>query len=886
MKRPHFWRKTGILALVVVALFLLSVVMPIDVVASPAVAHGSEPTAETPGSTIASSAAKTSKAVSPAHATPSSVSPHPGTLEVYEIAPSGQITLDPSVAYDTVDYEPILNVYQTLIAYNGTSTSNFVPELSTCVPGANDGVLSTASVSCQAVYGQTLITDNSAGEPQFWTFPIDSAARFYDGSTGVSWPVYPSDVMFTLARTMGFADLPGPGVLNGWIVSQSLLPLGNPKWDGAFHYPYNNTPQNILGSMLVNDSRYCPASALAQNGCITFDANGEGTDWPYFLELVADALGSGIEPCGWFTAMGANVPGFLVHKAAFGDGPCLLPGGSTNTSQAGFQSYLTSLDPTAWDVFEELAYNHPAVQQGVQFSEVGSGPYALVGDGSGYALRANPAYNQPTDCQGIGGGCEPIAGTYPNAVVVTYESTYTMGIEEMNAGYADFASYQPTAASCGLPCEGNGDFGFLHAPTLSINALAYNLAFNVTEEQSVDPYPGLLNVPSDFFASNTVRSLLNRAWPYTTVENTLWTVDGIQHGTNFGGAIPKGMGDDYPSNISWPYLGGNPGTNTSVNSAAWWWTQGTTLSSPYYDAELAACTVSTPCRFPIVGELGAPTIDAAVAEFIVQIENITGKALQPYTFDPSPPGLVQYPPSGNPYMDLNIGWAPDYPDPTDYMAAMYYANGTYTLGDTLYQTLENQANTQFWGSSCGHDSGSWSDLVYWANYASTNSGPIPSSCQGPAYGSMLTWMTTAASLPVGAYRTLIYNEVEHIENQLGFYLWFSQSAEVESYASWVSNATINVNVMIGGGGDQTWFLWGYVPVAPPKPGGNSTTTNNVPSWAYAAIGVLAVLVVIFLIAMLVLLARRRPPTMSSPQTWSPGQTPETKGEGGSPPQSP
>jgi hypothetical protein len=147
-------------------------------------------------------------------------------------------------------------------------------------------------------------------------------------------------------------------------------------------------------------------------------------------------------------------------------------------------------------------------------------------------------------------------------------------------------------------------------------------------------------------------------------------------------------------------------------------------------------------------------------------------------------------------------------------------------------------------------------------------------------------MTTAASLPVGAYRTLIYNEVEHIENQLGFYLWFSQSAEVESYASWVSNATINVNVMIGGGGDQTWFLWGYVPVAPPKPGGNSTTTNNVPSWAYAAIGVLAVLVVIFLIAMLVLLARRRPPTMSSPQTWSPGQTPETKGEGGSPPQSP
>jgi hypothetical protein len=148
-------------------------------------------------------------------------------------------------------------------------------------------------------------------------------------------------------------------------------------------------------------------------------------------------------------------------------------------------------------------------------------------------------------------------------------------------------------------------------------------------------------------------------------------------------------------------------------------------------------------------------------------------------------------------------------------------------------------------------------------------------------------MTTAASVPVGSYRTLIYNEVEHIENQLGFYVWFSQENEVETYGPWINNATINTNVMIGGGGDQTWYLWAYVAHTPVCQVNCTVTitktTNNVPSWAYATIGVLAALTVIFLITTLVLLARRRPPT-AAPQTWSPGQTTEVKGsEGGTPP---
>jgi hypothetical protein len=59
--------------------------------------------------------------VTPQAATPhTSEGPHPGTLEIYESSSGGPQTIDPAVCYYTVCDEPISNVYETLIAYNGT----------------------------------------------------------------------------------------------------------------------------------------------------------------------------------------------------------------------------------------------------------------------------------------------------------------------------------------------------------------------------------------------------------------------------------------------------------------------------------------------------------------------------------------------------------------------------------------------------------------------------------------------------------------------------------------------------------------------------------------------------------------------------------------------
>jgi len=740
---------------------------------------------------------------------PPAVSPHPDQIIYQEVAPGGATTEDPSVAYDTVSAEPIYNVYQTLVAFNESSTVSFLPELSTCVPGS-DG-----ADSCQAMYGTPLIVNNGASSsPQYWTFPIDKVARFYDPSTGASWPVFPSDVAFTFARTCGFADLPGFGAQPGWIPCQSLLPgqaQSNARWDSGIHAPYNNTPSNILGAILINDSTYCPAAVMAaSNGCVTFNASGGGQAWPFFLTLVADPLGSAVEPCGWFTFQSAGVPGFPgTTSSSKGDGPCLLPGNAKSSTDTGFQTWLKTTSPTYWDTFEELSLNTPGIQPNVRWNMVGSGPYYLTGQpfeqSVGYTLAQNPAYQPPTGCKGQV-NCEPLTGPtqYAAKVTVVYQSTDTVGIEQYKAGQTDFATILPGETPQMLSLVQEGKIGMFTIPTLNINFLAFALEFSVSAAKSIDPNP--LNVPGDFFNYVGLREFLVNAFPYTTVENTIYTTDGIQYGFNYGGAIPQYMGNYYPTNISWPST--DPVSNPAmVGSAAWWWTQATTKGGPYYDPELANCTSTSPCQFSILGQRGATTVDQMIQDYLPYISQISGGALEPTTFDylggqlvignlPVPPGQSSLP-------FFNLAWAPDYPDPTDYVLPLYYPNATYTYSNAVQQGLS------LWTCSAGHGAptgmpttdNSMSALVFWANQPG-----ILQACQGNAYAAMEWGMSTAASMPVGPMRVLMYNLVEHVASNLALYVYYDQENRVMTYASWINPMTINTNPMAGAAGDNTWYL--------------------------------------------------------------------------------
>lgn len=729
--------------------------------------------------------------------------PHPGTLEIWENTGGGPSETDPSVCYYAVCQEPIANVYETLVAYNGSDAgptpSNFVPELATCVPG---------SPECASQFGGDNLTwaNNTTGAPQYYTFEIDAGARFYDSASGVGWPVYPSDVVFSFARTMAFADLPYEEATAGWINTQDLVGAGSLKWDGGIHAPLNNTPQSILSAFLVNDSAFCPLPtvALATNGCVTFNVGASGEAWPFFLNLIADNLGASIEPCGWYSAHGGGVPGFNgTYASTNGDGPCWLPGNSTSTTDPGFLSYLENTPAKAWDTFEMEANNIPAIQPGVQWSDVGSGPYSVenpIDPDMGYTLHANPDYHVPVGCAGRP-GCMPVKGTYAANVDVVWEASGdTEGLNEMAAGQADSAGFFSTDTQT---VQALGDYRLAPGiPAMTIFFDPFGLNFSLTGLLQLDP--GNISIPSNFFQNVALRQFLVNSYPYGTIDLGSDTVNGTVFGEPYGGAIPHGTGEYYPVNVSWP--AGDPSANASeVGNVSWWWAEATTPNSSWYDPQLSNCTVSSPCQWPMISVLGDSVLNWEFKEWDSEIFSLSGGALDPYVFDYYPqticPIMCTCEISVNCFPVYSWGWVADYPDPSDFMAPMYYPNNSYTAPDEVSETLESAPNN---ASTCPNDYGEWSNLTYWANV-----GQIPTDCQGAAYDTMVAWMNASAYETNVPYRILEYNLIEHIANELALYVYDPQQLTVVDYADWIEGSTLNTNPMNGGEGIQLWYGWGY-----------------------------------------------------------------------------
>ncbi len=760
-------------------------------------------------------------------------SPHPGILQIYDVLPGGATTVDPANAYDTASAEPILNVYETLITYNGSSTGTFVPLAATCVPG---------SAACVTDYGSNLTAGPYVlGTPTAWTFVLDPAARFYDPATGANWSVYPTDVFFSIARTLAFGQVQD-GLSNsaGWILSQALLPdETHPTWDNGNHPIWNNTPYYILSSMLVNSSAYCPTPAMDGvhgNGCITFLANGSGRLWPSFLQFVADALGAAVVPCGWFTFEGAGVPGFS-SSAARGDGSCALPSGDTTTDAPSWGTYLLNarLAPTSWDPYESAANSWPHVQPHVSSEMLGSGPYygAVTGGplpgGAGYQLAANPAYHQPSACSGAvgfaqyAGYCDPAPGEYIPRVNVYYEPDDTAGINAYNASQADFAEISHWGTLRSLANGSKLDYEVF--PSLRTFFSPIDLAFNETTWHTDFPSQPAQTIPSDFFTNPGLRQFYTSAYPYSDVERTQWTVHGVPLTFNSCGPIPFGLngasGSYYPTNLTCP--GGDPyhptvpgpdHNSSHVGGTAWWWSQVVNnTSSVYYNTTAAACDAASPCTWAIVALPGDPADSFAINEWISGIEQITGDALQPFLFT-LPPSLpfdfwTSVNDAGeNPFVSATglYGWTADYPDPADYVQPIVQPferfTEPYAWGEQLLDgnpALENN-------TSCGHSTPTNANLTYWAHAAvGIAGGTIAQACQGVAYSVAAGAMTTAALLADGPERVVEYNLIEQITNALAMYVWQGQGNAVVSAAPWINLSTANSNPQVGGGGDNLWF---------------------------------------------------------------------------------
>ncbi len=742
------------------------------------------------------------------------VSPHTGTFLRYFLAPGGSRTHDPSVEYDSASGEVVTNIYQTLIQYNGTDAgplpSQFVPDAAACVPGS--GQCGTLFPSAPAGAGTDLVNTTTGA----YTFVLTSNSQFYDSATSTHWGVYPSDVMFTLIRTEAFGNLPYYEANNGWLVGQALVNPGSAAWDSGIHAAMNNTPSNEFASILVNASAYCPTEAMTSSnyhGCVTLLAKAGGVNWPFFLELVADPTGTGIEPCGWYSApaQAAGVPDWTMNgkgQSIFtgsGDRPCLLPGNATTTDSAAYGSAVSGMGAKDWDTWQTDGSSPPYVGH-VQWSTVGSGPYYMkdLVIGASYTLAANPAYTPNPDCTWT--GCMPAVGGYVPNVDVVWESSQIQGEKAYQAGVADAASIPSTDTAILLQLLQQGKVIATEAPTISEYFWLINMNFSLPGAQKYTTNP--ITVPQTFFAPIGIREFFVHAFPYQTVQSTINTVDGITYDFAFGGAIPKFMGNYYPTNISWP--SGNPGTDPNVKgSAAWWWAQANDPSSPFYDSFLTNCTVGSPCQVPWFGETGAPAVDAMASLLQSEINSLSGGRVKLLTLDINFANLVdnlETSPGYNPMPIYQLGWAPDYPDPTDYISVLY-GNGAGNaasddVGVQLLGTGSPFNKTSYAGGTCPGAT----DYVSYAHLAQSLGG-IPNTCQGPAFAAMNYAMTIAATYSPNASRVLLYNYAEQIGNGLALYVYWGQTNLVVTMAPWVNPATPNTSVMFGGGNEQTYWTW-------------------------------------------------------------------------------
>jgi peptide/nickel transport system substrate-binding protein len=715
-------------------------------------------------------------------------SPHPGRIIDYELAPGGARTEDPAIAYDTVSYEPILNVYQPLITYNGSSVGpgwqSFVPGLATCVPG---------SPQCQALYGSSLISSDNLN----FTFVVNGASQFYDPKTGGHWGVYPSDVVFSVARTLGFSTLPCVSCNNGWILAQALLDSGNATWD-TIHQAFNNTPQQILDSMTVNDS-LCQSLAGAMttdHGCVTFHASGGHRNWPYFLELIADPLGGSIVPCGWFSArdQGAGIPYWTIgNSSGAGDHPCEMPGAG------GYGIPVAQMPFQGWDQWETIGSGSTGRFLGnVQYGMAGSGPYYLSNYqiSTSYTLTASPQYVQNPYC--TWSACYPSAnpGHYANQVEVTWEVEPTQGEQALAAGIADFAAVPTTDISLLLQLISQQKVNAITNPTLTIGFDPFNFNFNVGGAQHYVTSP--ITIKGDFFSYLGMRQFFVHSYPYATIQQTINTKSGIVLAFNYGGAIPQYMGDYYPSSIAWP--SGDPCSDSSNPACAgYWWNQMHDPASPYYDPEVLSCTSANPCQFPFFGTTGNPTGDQIQSIWSGWITKLTGGAIQMSTQDINFVNVIinsqDSAATQNPMPIYGLGWAPDYPDPTDYTVPLYLENSTYTYGDAIAQSLYKPA----WGAASCQPA---SNYDYYANLSL----PVEQDCQATAYKAMIKLLGIAAITPAGPSRVQLYAQAEAIANQLALYVYTAQGNGLGTAAAWVNINSLNTNPTIGAGGD-TPFFW-------------------------------------------------------------------------------
>ncbi len=169
-------------------------------------------------------------------------------------------TLDPALSYDTASGEIIQNVYETLVFYDGESTSEFVPQLATEWTVSEDGTV--------------------------WTFNIREGVKFHEGGDLTA-----SDVAYSFQRGLLQGGYSSPQ----WLLAEPFLGVG---LDDITAIVDEWASADDRESLMANDPAVLVAACeTVKSKIVADDEAGTVTmtlaqPWGPFLPTIANGWGS------------------------------------------------------------------------------------------------------------------------------------------------------------------------------------------------------------------------------------------------------------------------------------------------------------------------------------------------------------------------------------------------------------------------------------------------------------------------------------------------------------------------------------------------------------------------------------------------------------------
>ncbi|MDP8012455.1 MAG: ABC transporter substrate-binding protein, partial [Thermoplasmata archaeon] len=293
-------------------------------------------------------------------------------------------------------------------------------------------------------------------------------------------------------------------------------------------------------------------------------------------------------------------------------------------------------------------------------------------------------------------------------------------------------------------------------PTLSV--FFFNFNWNINETMMHGAYGSQYSIPYNYFTNPYVRAAFADAFNYTNYINNL--VGNVIYHADFAfhyvGIIPKGM----------------PGY---VN-ATWLQEHGATI--PQYNLTLAkhlmeeSGVYNESVSFPIVIYAGDPVDFAAAGMWASNLSAIDPNIHATPVYQPFASTIGYMAANMDPMPIYLLGWAPDYPYPSDYVNAMYLQGGTYAAANGWnYTNLMNAGWTQ--------------EAQEWQN---------------------MTNLILKADSTVNVTQSLMYyDEAEVIAVNLNLYVYTEQQNGFWYYAPYMHGVQYEENPMLGGGGDTLYM---------------------------------------------------------------------------------